>query len=127
VNSLPLKSYISLVCYASIILYFVTNDSEFILYLEWDLGLPWQDPELYAKWSPDSYVQNWKTPTFVIHGGKDYRVPETEGIATFTALQRLGVPSQFLYFEDEGHWVLKADNSAQWYNAVIAWLKKWLE
>jgi dipeptidyl aminopeptidase/acylaminoacyl peptidase len=58
----------------------------------------------YEKWSPSAFVRNWKTPTLVIHGGQDYRIPETEGIATFTALQRQGVPSRFLFFPDEPHW-----------------------
>lgn len=95
--------------------------------LEWEFGLPWENPEAYTKWSPDTFVENWKTPTLVIHGGKDFRVPETEGIATFTALQRKGIPSKFLYFADECHWVQKAQNSLQWHQTIFAWLKDWLK
>ncbi len=72
-------------------------------------------------------MANWKTPTLVVQGGKDYRVCEGEGIATFSALQRRGIPSRLLFFPDEGHWVLKPKNSALWYQTVLAWLSKWLE
>jgi dipeptidyl aminopeptidase/acylaminoacyl peptidase len=95
--------------------------------LEWEFGLPYEAREEYRKWSPDSFVENWKTPTLVIHGGKDMRVPETEGLATFTTLQRLKVPSKFLYFPDECHWVLKPVNSAHWYNTIFEWLNVWLK
>lgn len=94
--------------------------------VEWEFGLPWQAPENYEKWSPDRFVSLWQTPTLVTHGGKDYRVPDSEGIATFTALQRKGIPSEFLYFPDECHWITKPANSLQWYNVVLSWLKKWL-
>ena len=94
--------------------------------IEWEFGLPWEQEDEYKKTSPCSYVKNWKTPTLVIQGGKDYRVPETEGIGTFTALQRLGVPSKFLYFPDENHWVLKPLNSIKWHKTIFQWLKQWL-
>jgi len=61
----------------------------------------------------------------VIHGQLDYRVPYEQGLAVFTALQRRGVPSEFLYFPDENHWVLKPQNSIQWYDTVIAWMNRW--
>ena len=61
----------------------------------------------------------------VIHGALDYRVPETQGLAAFTALQRQGIPSRFLYFPDENHWVLRPGNSIQWHEEVLAWLKRW--
>ena len=88
--------------------------------------MPWKNRQHYEKFSPESYVDQWKTPTLVIHGGKDMRVPETEGISTFTALQRKGIPSQMLYFPDECHWVLRPVTSAFWYNSIFSWLKKWL-
>ena len=75
-------------------------------------------PEGYAKHNPIEFVKNWKTPTLVIHGGLDYRVVETQGMATFTALQRKGVPSRFLHFPDENHWVLKPQNSKRWHEEV---------
>jgi acylaminoacyl-peptidase len=70
-------------------------------------------------------VADWSKPTLVVEGGKDYRVPQEEAISTFTALQRKGIPSKFLYFADENHWVLKPQNSVQWYSEVTGWLDKW--
>ncbi|KAF9945594.1 hypothetical protein BGZ65_010578 [Modicella reniformis] len=90
-------------------------------------GVPW-DPkakENYERWNPANFVQNWKTPTLVIHSNKDYRLPITEGLSTFTVLQRKGIPSRLLYFPDENHWVLKAANSQRWHKEVIAWINKW--
>jgi len=69
-------------------------------------------------------VKNWRTPTLVIHGGKDYRVVDTQGLSTFTALQRRGIESRFLHFPDENHWVLKPHNSILWHDTVIAWMDK---
>jgi dipeptidyl aminopeptidase/acylaminoacyl peptidase len=93
---------------------------------EWEHGLPWEDPERFERFSPHRYVTNFKTPQLVIHGELDYRVPVTEGMQMFTALQRRGVPSKFLYFPDEGHWVLKPANSALWHATVFAWLAEHL-
>ncbi|KAG0286873.1 putative dipeptidyl-peptidase 5 [Linnemannia gamsii] len=90
-------------------------------------GVPW-DPkasENYERWNPANFVQNWKTPTLVIHSDKDYRLPVTEGLSTFTVLQRKGIPSRFLYFPDENHWVLKAANSLRWHSEVLTWIQKW--
>jgi dipeptidyl aminopeptidase/acylaminoacyl peptidase len=88
-------------------------------------GTPWDKPEGYTKHNPIDLVKNWKTPTLVIHGGNDYRVVDTQGMATFTALQRKGVPSRFLHFPDENHWVLKPQNSKLWHEEVLAWIDKW--
>ena len=63
----------------------------------------------------------------VVHGGHDFRIADTQGMATFTALQRKGIPSQFLYFPDENHWVLKPANSILWHDTVLAWLDRWLK
>ncbi|GAB5588022.1 Dipeptidyl-peptidase 5 [Umbelopsis nana] len=82
-------------------------------------GPPFQAQTAYDKWSPSNFVHNWKTPTLVIHGGQDYRIPETEGIATFTALQRQGIPSRFLFFPDEPHSMTKPVNLARWYEEEI--------
>ncbi|KAJ3043957.1 hypothetical protein HDV00_003484 [Rhizophlyctis rosea] len=82
--------------------------------------------KLYEKWNPAAYVKKWKTPTLVIHGEKDYRLPVTEGLSTFTALQRKGVPSRFLRFPDENHWVLKPANSLRWHKEVMEWLDRWV-
>jgi dipeptidyl aminopeptidase/acylaminoacyl peptidase len=103
-------------------------NTEELWFPEWDFkGAPWENPELYEKWSPAKYVDRWKTPMLVVHGGKDYRVVETEGLSTFNALQRRGIPSQLLYFPNENHWVLKAKNSELWHQTVLAWLKRWLK
>ena len=98
-----------------------------LFFSEWEFGLPWVNRDDYTRFSPATYVDQWSTPTLVIHGGKDFRVPETEGIATFTALQRRGIPSKFLYFPDENHWVLKPMNSIKWHNTIFSWLQQWLK
>ncbi len=90
-------------------------------------GMPWDNPEVYARFSPASYVKNFMTPTLVVHGALDFRVVETEAMQMFTALQLQKVPSQFLYFPDEGHWVLKPQNSMLWYKTVIGWWDRWLK
>ncbi|KAF9162923.1 hypothetical protein DFQ26_003101 [Actinomortierella ambigua] len=89
-------------------------------------GVPW-DPKnkAYDQWNPSNFVDQWKTPTLVIHSDKDYRLPVTEGLSTFTVLQRRGIPSRFLYFPDENHWVLKAANSQRWHHEVLSWIQKW--
>ena len=103
--------------------YFATEE---LWFPEWEHGgTPWDNPEGYAKHNPVDLVKNWKTPTLVIHGGLDFRVVETGGFATFTALQRKGIPSKFLYFPDENHWVLKPANSILWHETVIGWLDQW--
>ncbi len=105
--------------------YFTTEE---LWFPEWEYGgTPWEKPELYEKFSPSRYVANWQTPTLVVHGAKDYRLVDAEGIATFTALQRRGIPSQLLYFPDENHWVLDPKNSIVWYETILAWLERWLK
>lgn len=90
-------------------------------------GTPYfEDPEAHEQFNPANYVESWQTPLLVIHGEKDYRVPITHGIAAFTAAQRKGVPSRFLYFPDENHWVLSPANSIQWHREVLRWLDTWL-
>jgi len=94
---------------------------------EWEHGgTPWQAPEEYGKFSPHRAAGRFRTPTLVVHGALDFRVPESEGMQLFTALQRQGVPSEFLYFPDEGHWVLKPANSLLWHRTVFAWLERYL-
>ncbi len=88
-------------------------------------GTPYQNPTLYEKWSPSRYVKNWKTPMLVIHGGHDYRVNLSEGLSTFNALQRRGIPSKLIVFPDENHWVLKPVNSQFWHKSVIDWMNRW--
>lgn len=106
-------------------MYFSTDE---LWFMEWEhRGTPWDKPEAFDRVSPARFVRNWKTPTLVIHGGKDFRIVETEGIATFTALQRRGILSKLLYFPEENHWVLKAKNSILWHETVLAWLDQWLK
>jgi dipeptidyl aminopeptidase/acylaminoacyl peptidase len=88
-------------------------------------GPEYSNPAAYAKHNPVDYVSQWKTPMLVIQGGLDFRIPEAEGLSVFTALQRRGIPSEFLYFPNENHWVLKPADSIQWYDTVIAWLNRW--
>ena len=95
---------------------------------EWEHGgTPWQKPEEFTGFSPHRFARNFRTPTLVIHGALDFRVPESEGMQLFAALQRQGVPSEFLYFPDEGHWVLKPANSALWHATVFDWLSRYLK
>jgi len=92
---------------------------------EWEHGIPWQDPD-FDKWSPHRHAAKFKTPNLVIHGELDFRVPVHQGLSLFTTLQRKGVPSRLLYFPDEGHWVLKPQNSALWHRTVFDWLNQYL-
>lgn len=89
-------------------------------------GTPWNNPEQYEKWSPHRFAKNIKTPILVTHGELDYRVPIGEGMALFTTLQRRGIPSKFLYFPDEGHWILKPQNSKLWHETVLRWFAQML-
>jgi len=94
---------------------------------EWEFGgTPWTAKEQYDKWSPHNFAGSFKTPTLVIHGARDYRVPDTEAMAMFTALQRQGVPSRFLYYPDEGHWILKPLNLELYLGTIREWLARWL-
>ncbi len=103
--------------------YFMTEE---LWFPEWEHGgTPWDNPQGYAKHNPIDSVQNWKTPTLVIHGQKDYRVVYSQGLGTFTALRRKGIPSKLLFFPDENHWVLKPANSIQWHETVLGWLDQW--
>jgi len=93
----------------------------------WEFGgTPWDKADDYEKWSPSHYVKSFHTPTLVVHGEQDFRVPYTQGLQLFTALQMQKVPSKLLLFPDEGHWVMKPQNSMLWYTTVIDWLKSWL-
>ena len=93
---------------------------------EWEnKGTPWEQSENYEKYNPVDYVKNWRVPMLVIHSAHDYRIPIEQGIGAFTALQRRDIPSEFLTFPDENHWVLKPQNSVLWHDTVNAWLKKW--
>jgi dipeptidyl aminopeptidase/acylaminoacyl peptidase len=102
------------------------GSTEELWFPEWEFGGSyWASPEGYARHNPRDFVKNFKTPTLVVHGEKDYRVPIEQGLAMFTALRRQGVPARLLVFPDENHWVLKPANSVRWYDEVIGWLDRW--
>ncbi|NUS39996.1 MAG: S9 family peptidase [Lysobacter sp.] len=87
-------------------------------------GTPWEHPELYEKFNPINHVKDWRAPMLVVHSQQDFRIPVEQGIAAFSALQQRGIESQYLYFPDENHWVLKPQNSILWHDTVNAWLRK---
>lgn len=102
------------------------GSTEELFFVNWDLGGPyWQSPSVqaaYDRFSPHRFARNWQVPLLVVHGEKDFRVPVTQGIEAFTAAQVQGVPSRFLYFPEEGHWVTKPQNSVLWNRVFFQWL-----
>lgn len=106
----------------------MTGATEELWFTDWEFkGTPWSNPEMYERWSPHRFVQNFKTPILIITNELDYRVPVGEGLQLFTAVQRMGIESKLVVFPDEGHWVLKPQNSEFWHNTVISWLDKHLK
>ena len=104
------------------------GSTEELWFPEWEQkGTPWTNPEQYTKWSPSYYVKNFKTPTLVIHSQNDLRVPLEQGLQLFTSLQRMNVPSKFLYFPDEDHFVSKPQNAELWWKTKLDWLAGWLK
>ena len=105
--------------------------TEELWFQEHDLqGTPWGAPENYKEWAPSTYAGDlgkYKTPTLVIAGERDYRVPYTQSLEFFNTLQRQGVPSKLLIFPDEGHWVLKPENSQLWYKTFLDWLATYVK
>lgn len=100
--------------------------TEELWFTEWENGgTPWQPNTTYETFNPVNHVANWSKPQLVIQGQLDYRIPVEQGLSAFTALQRKGVPSKLLYFPNENHWVLKAQNSVQWHKEVLDWLDQW--
>jgi dipeptidyl aminopeptidase/acylaminoacyl peptidase len=100
--------------------------TEELWFNNWEFnGTPYDNRALYQKWSPHQYAKNFKTPTLVVHGQKDYRLDVSEGFQLFNTLQMQGIPSKMLYFPDEGHWVLKPQNSQLWYKTVNDWVDQW--
>jgi dipeptidyl aminopeptidase/acylaminoacyl peptidase len=101
--------------------------TEELWYPAWDMGeTPWDEPQVYAKWSPHLHAKKFKTPTLVTHGELDYRVPFAESLQLFTALQRQGVPSRLVVFPDEGHVITGPQNNVRWWKEIHIWLKKYL-
>ena len=100
--------------------------TEELWFPEWEFkGTPWTNRELYEKWNPQRFIQNAKTPMLVIEGAHDYRVPEEQAFQLFTSLQRLGVPSKFLLFNNEYHFVVKPQDAAFWWNSIFDWFEKY--
>jgi dipeptidyl aminopeptidase/acylaminoacyl peptidase len=103
--------------------------TEEMFFANHDIGGPYwlpENKELYAKNSPHKMVDKWNTPMLVIHGGKDFRVPESEGMQAFQVLQTKNIPSKYLYFPDEGHWITKPQNGVLWYREYFDWLDTYL-
>jgi dipeptidyl aminopeptidase/acylaminoacyl peptidase len=99
--------------------------TEELWFPEWENGgTPWENRELYQKWSPHMFVENFKTPMLVIHGAYDFRVPYSQAMELFTSLQRMGVESKFLYFPDETHFVTKPQNAKLWWNTIFEWFEE---
>jgi len=104
----------------------MAGETEELWFPQWEFhSMPWDNPDLYAKLSPSFYVKDFKTPTLVFHGELDYRVPVGQGLQLFTALQTQKVPSKMVVFPDEGHWVLKPQNSVLWYSQFLEWVGEW--
>ena len=100
--------------------------TEELWFPRWDMGGSYAEAsEMYERWNPVNYVENWKTPMLVVLGLKDYRVPYSQGLGAFTALQERDVPSKLLVFPDENHWVLNGANSIRWHNEVFDWMEQW--
>jgi len=100
--------------------------TEEVWFDEWDHGKPWENTDDFNKYSPHKYAREFKTPNLIIHSELDFRVPLSEGMQLFTALQRQGVPSKMLYFPDETHFVSKPLNSELWHNTVFDWLRSYI-
>ena len=97
-------------------------------FAEWEAGgLPWTNPQGHRQHNPADRIKDWRTPTLFLHGEQDFRVPLTQSLSAFTALQRRGVPSKLIVFPDEGHWILKPQNTFVWYQAILDWLGRWMK
>jgi len=105
----------------------MSYSTEELWFDEWEHNgkTQYEDPAAYEKFNPVNHVKDWRVPMLVVHSDQDFRIPLEQGLAAFTALQRRGIPSEFLRFPDENHWVVKPHNSVQWHDTVNAWLKRW--
>ena len=104
------------------------GSTEELWFPEWEYGgFPWNRAEHYRDHSPSTYARSFRTPTLVIHGAQDFRVPDAQGLGMFTCLQRLGVPSRYVWFPDEGHWISKPQNRIVWWREIQDWLAKYLK
>lgn len=105
-------------------------ETEELWFTEWDFGGPAYEPavaEVIERWNPINHAANWRTPMLVLHGERDFRIPYSQALGTFNILQRRDIPSRLVVYPDENHWILKPNNSIQWYREVHGWLGRWLE
>lgn len=106
----------------------MAGSTEELWFVNWEFaGTPYASRSMYEKWSPLNFVKNWKSPMLIVHSQLDYRVDLSEGYQAFTAARQLGVPSKFLYFPDEGHWILKPRNRRIWWGVVQDWIDQYLK
>jgi dipeptidyl aminopeptidase/acylaminoacyl peptidase len=106
----------------------MAGTTEELWFTDWEFGgNPYTNRDLYRQWNPLNFVEHWKTPMLVVHSQLDYRVDLSEGYQAFTAAKRMGVPAKFLYFPDEGHWVLRPRNRRIWWGTVLDWLETYLK
>jgi dipeptidyl aminopeptidase/acylaminoacyl peptidase len=104
----------------------MAGETEELWFPMWEFrGMPWDNKEVYEQFSPSYFVSEFRTPTLVIHGEQDYRVPVGQGLQLFTSLQMKKVPSKLLLFPDEGHWIQKPQNTVLWYNSFLDWVTEW--
>jgi dipeptidyl aminopeptidase/acylaminoacyl peptidase len=113
----------ALLCHAGVFnLESMYGTTEELWFPEWENGgTPWENRELYKKWSPHMFVKNFKTPMLVTHGAYDFRVPFSQAMELFTALQKMKVESKLLYFPDEYHFITKPQNAKLWWNSIYSW------
>ncbi|HMG19085.1 MAG TPA: S9 family peptidase [Gemmatimonadales bacterium] len=106
----------------------MAGSTEELWFTDWEFGgNPYANRDLYRQWNPLNFVEHWKTPMLIVHSQLDYRVDLSEGYQAFTAAKRMGVPTKFLYFPDEGHWVLRPRNRRIWWGTVLDWLEGYLK
>ncbi|HSK30499.1 MAG TPA: S9 family peptidase [Candidatus Limnocylindria bacterium] len=127
-NNDPRFKFKALVSHAGVYnLESMATATEEIWFVNWEFkGMPWQNPAMYARWSPHKFANNFNTPTLVTAGELDYRVPVDQSLQLYTTLQLKGVPSKLIIFPDEGHWILKPQNSEFWYRNVLDWFSRHL-
>lgn len=102
--------------------------TEEIWFVNWEFkGMPWENPAQYNRWSPHKFAAKFATPTLVTAGELDYRVPVDQSLQLYTTLQLKGVDSKLVVFPDEGHWILKPQNSEFWHGQVFDWFNKYLK
>jgi dipeptidyl aminopeptidase/acylaminoacyl peptidase len=128
-NNDPRFKFKALVSHAGVYnLESMAGATEELWFVNWEFkGMPWQNKANYEKWSPHKFAANFKTPTLVTAGELDYRVPVDQSLQLYTALQLNGTDSKLVIFPDEGHWILKPQNSEFWYGQVFDWLGKYLK